>query len=489
MTVSLDQAFTQAMDAHRAGRLAEAEAGYRAVLAGQPRHANSLHLLGMLCMQTGRAPLAAELIARAVAVEPAIPELRLSLGNALQECGNIDAAIACFREAIRLRRDFAAAMVNLGNALTLRGQFDEAMAAFDGALSRQGGLAEAHNGRGVILAKRGDLAQAAEAYTMAVACRNEYPEAHSNLASALLSLGDFERGLPELEWRWKLPSMAPYRASFPQPLWRGQPLQGRTILLYAEQGWGDTIQFIRYAPLVAERGGRVIVRCPAELKSLMASVRGVSEATSDATLRFDMHCPVLSLPLALGTRMETIPSDCPYVKVGPVLSQQWAAKVRPHADGLKVGLVWAGSPAHAGDFQRSIALAQLAPLAKAKATFFSLQKGPAAVQAQHPPTGMKLIDHTADLHDFADTAALIANLDLIISVDTAVVHLAGAMAKNVWVLLSYNADWRWLLDRADSPWYPNLRLFRQKTRGDWAGVMEEVAEELLKIAGRRSGVD
>jgi hypothetical protein len=253
------------------------------------------------------------------------------------------------------------------------------------------------------------------------------------------------------------------------------------MLVYSEQGIGDTIQFVRYAPLLARRGARVILQCQPELKPLFQSLEGVDcvLSTSEALPPFDVQAPLLSLPLALGTTLESIPAQVPYLKADPALAEAWRAKLAPAGRCLKVGLAWAGNPKHRNDRNRSMPLSVLAPLAGVGGVrFYSLQKGDAAGQAKGPPPGMDLVDLTQELNDFADTAAFVANLDLVISVDTAAVHLAGAMAKPVWTLLPFFSDWRWLLDREDSPWYPTMRLFRQRTRGEWGGVVERVVKEL-----------
>jgi hypothetical protein len=255
-------------------------------------------------------------------------------------------------------------------------------------------------------------------------------------------------------------------------------------LIHTEQGLGDTIQFIRYAPLLAARGARVIVECPPDLADLLRTVAGVADVVPrpNPLPPFDVHAAVLDLPRLFGTTLATVPANVPYVTADPARGQKWFAKVTSSISvppGPRVGLVWSGNPKHANDRNRSIPLRAFEPLAAlTHVTFFNLQKGPAAGQMSDSTLTLKLIDHTAKLHDFADTAALIAHLDLVITVDTSVAHLAGALAKPVWVLLPKVPDWRWMLDRADSPWYPTMRLFRQDAIGDWAGVVRQVKEEL-----------
>ena len=267
---------------------------------------------------------------------------------------------------------------------------------------------------------------------------------------------------------------------FAQPPWDGSELNGKTVLLHAEQGLGDSIQFVRYVPMVRDRGGKVVLQCQPALSRLFTGLPGIDRVikNGDPIPRFDAHCPLLSLPRAFGTTLDSIPASVPYLTADPAAALDWAKRLADRP-GKKVGIVWAGRAGYVGDRTRSLSLTTLAPLACASGiTWYSLQKGYAAAQISDAPQGMELIDRTAELNDFADTAALIANLDLVISVDTAVAHLAGAMGKSVWTLLPYAPDWRWLLNRDDSPWYPTMRLFRQQRPGDWGEVIQRIAESL-----------
>jgi hypothetical protein len=266
-------------------------------------------------------------------------------------------------------------------------------------------------------------------------------------------------------------------------------LEGRTILLHAEQGFGDVIQFIRYLPLVEQRGGRIIVECQAELQRLFQTTAERCQIVirGQPLPAFDLHCPLLSLPRAFGTALANIPGTEPYLQADAEQVGRWQRRLGEFDSMVKVGLAWAGSPTHKKDRNRSMKLARLAPLGQAPGVrFFSLQKGATAAQAKTPPPGMDLVDWTEELKDFADTAALIANLDLVIAVDTAVVHLAGAMGKPVWTLLPFVPDWRWLLEREDSPWYPTMRLFRQNSWGDWDSVITRVADALSQWVKNRA---
>jgi hypothetical protein len=307
----------------------------------------------------------------------------------------------------------------------------------------------------------------------------------------LLLTENFEQGWPEYEWRLRTKNRL-----FPtlhQPVWDGTPLNGRSILVHAEQGLGDAIQFVRYLPMVRARGGHVIFKCQPDLFRLLRNCKGFDEIieqipASESAVQFDVHIFLLSLPGIFNTTLDTIPSEASYITANPNLVTQWQMRLG-HNEDFKIGIVWAGSPKHKGDRKRSCSLADFAPLANIPGlVFYSLQKGPASTEACNPPENMKLINLENELNDFTDTAAVIANLDLVISVDTAVVHLAGAIGKTVWTLLPFAPDWRWLQNRDDSPWYPRpnglagragMRLFRQTRPDDWAGVFEQVKKALI----------
>jgi Flp pilus assembly protein TadD len=485
---SIEQAMQLAIQNHQAGRLAEAEKIYRQVLTRQPGNPNALHLLGVIAAQLRQSDAAIDLIRRAITINPGAADYHNNLANALRDKGLLDEAAAAYRQAIRLKPNYVVAYNNLGNALCDLGQLDEGITVYHHALGLEPGHAGVHNNLGKALRDKGLVDKAVAALCEAIRLKPDYAEAHHNLSLVLLLKGDFVQGWPEHEWRWRLKSVDPRRHEFVQPQWDGTDLNGRTILLHPEQGMGDTIQFVRYVPMVANRGGKVVLQCQEQLLRLMQGLPGVEQLISIdlPPPPFDVHCPLMSLPLAFGTRMETIPAASRYLNIDGDLSRQWAARVA-NSTGLKVGIVWAGRAGYANDRNRSLPLSLLGPLGKvAGLTFFSLQKGEAAKQAS--PRGMELIDHTAELNDFTDTAALIANLDLVIAVDTAVAHLAGAMGKPVWVLLAYAPDWRWLLHRHDSPWYPTMRLFRQRSLGDWAEVVERVALALGEFRARGNHV-
>ncbi|HWY86690.1 MAG TPA: glycosyltransferase family 9 protein, partial [Gemmataceae bacterium] len=337
------------------------------------------------------------------------------------------------------------------------------------------------NNLGAALAELGELDQAAAVFQTIIQSRGDDADAHVNYAQTLLTRGQFQRGWAEYEWRLKRVSLAwPYT----QPQWTGEDLAGKTILLRSEQGLGDTIQFIRFAPMPAQGGAIVLLRCPPELTRLvtgMPGIKGLVPMDQPPPL-CEFQCPLLSLPFVLGTELPSIPTAVPYLVPEPALVRAWREKLDMHGQGFRVGLVWAGTALHKNDRNRSLPLRGLSAMAAiANVLYVSLQVGAPAAQLAAPPAGMKIVDVGTQLTDFADTAAVIANLDLVITVDTAVAHMAGAMGKPVWTLLSKVADWRWLLDREDSPWYPTMRLFRQKTRGDWAELMGRVAAALAEI--------
>src|SRR5262249_4226980 len=326
-------------------------------------------------------------------------------------------------------------------------------------------------------------------FRRASSLRPDYAEAQLADAFLLLQMGDFAHGLPQLEWRWRLPEKTP--RNFSAPLWRGESLDAKTILLPGEQAFGDSMMLLRYAPMVAARGARVVIEVPRALERLAGRLAGGPYTVLAAGMPlppFDVHCPLMSLPLTFGTTVETIPATIPYFAVAPDGVARWRARFATAA-GMKVGLVWAGNPIHKNDALRSIARDRLAPLLElAGLQWYSLQVGERSADLAELPSG-RITDLAAELTDFAETAAAISALDLVIGVDTAVVHLAGALGKPVWILQPFDPDWRWLLDRGESPWYPSARLVRQQTPDDWDNVIASVRTALLGVAdqARRPG--
>jgi tetratricopeptide (TPR) repeat protein len=412
-----------------------------------------------------------------------------NLGVMFQEKSRLGEAISAFQNAIRLNPYHADAYHDLGYVFHMNGQFNEAVGCYHKAIQVNSGMFDAYNNLGRVYQGIGQVNEAISSYRKALDISPEFAEAHCNLAMALLLTGDFEQGWKEYGWRWKLKDHSRY--DLPQPVWDGSDISGKTIFLYAEQGFGDTIQFVRFAPLVAERGAQVILECQKELKSLIQQLRGVHSVITreDPLPEFDVHCPLLSLPLVFNTTPESIPAKIPYVAPNTIMLQEWSDKVKNDNARLKVGIVWSGNPKNKADQFRSIPLESFLQLWKIAGGYYSLQKGEGSSQVKKLSEMFKLIDYTDEIHDFSDTAALIENLDLVICVDTAVAHLAGALGKPVWTLLPFNPDWRWMLNREDSPWYPTMRLFRQLSPGDWGSVMDNVEKELWKIMMQKDMVN
>jgi tetratricopeptide (TPR) repeat protein len=505
-----------AIAAYQAGQLEQAEHLCRQILAAQADLFDAIHLLASVQLARGKKAAALASYDRAIALRPDHAETHYNRGVALHESQRLPEALAAYERAIALKPDLAEAHNNAGNALSSLDRHDEALTSYGRALGLRPDFVEAINNRGVTLydlrrfgealadheralalrpdnpktlnnranalhaLKRHD--EALTDYERAVALQPDYAEAHWNCALARLRLGDFHGGWPGYEWGWKAGHRGTERR-FAQPRWTGtEPLNGKTLLLHAEQGLGDTIQFARYALLAADAGATVMIEAPPSLASLLSEIPNVRPVISRGSPlpAFDLHCPLLSLPLAFGTRLDTIPARVPYLNAPRARLTRWKARI-PRAQGLRVGLAWSGRDRP--DPHRSLALAQLAPLFDLPGVrFVSLQ--PETRPGDEPSLRGRhgLLHFGPSLSDFADTAAVIAQLDLVISVDTAVAHLAGALGKPVWILLPFLSDWRWLLDRDDSPWYPTARLFRQNKAGAWDAVVGRVREALGEFA-------
>lgn len=477
----------ESLACREAGRYEEAERFLYRALALAPGAAAIQLQLGDLFRARGRHDAALQCCLEAVRLAPDLAQAHNNLGNAHLDLGDVQNAIAGYRRAIALDEGLSEAHFNLAGALLRGGDPRGAAESYRAALRRRPDFAHAHLNLGFLLEEEGDCAGAIAAYRGAIAADPGLVEAHVNLGMQLLLAGRYEEGWDEYEWRLRYPEYGAAAAATQR--WDGAPLAGRTILLDCEQGFGDAIQFLRYAPLVAERGGRVVVRCPAELRSLFEGTPGVEAVVgrNQPPPAFDLHCPLPSLPKVFGTNAGNIPARMPYLQAPADRLAAWKARLAGSPGERKVGLVWASQSMHRTAPAKSLALEALAPLADVPGLrFFSLQKGDAARQAAHPPPGMRIDDLGSELADFSDTAAALANMDLVISVDTAVAHLAGAMARPTWTLLKFAPDWRWLLGRDDCPWYPTMRLFRQPRGGDWAAAIEEVAPALRQFAAGRT---
>jgi tetratricopeptide (TPR) repeat protein len=470
-----------ALVSHRQGALESALALYDAALALDPALAQVHNNRGAVLQALGRFEAAAESHRASLALRPASVEANLNLGAALHRLGRPQEAAASYRAALALEPDLAAAHANLGLALQAAGRSAEALPHHQRAAELQPDSAEFHNNLGLVLQDLGELPAAIAEFERAIARRPDFADAHMDLGIARLLTGDFAGGWPEYEWRLARDAVAqPNRAG---PRWDGGDPAGRTILLQSEQGHGDAIQFIRYAPLIAARGGRVLVSCRPPLRRLFETVGGVAGIVGDTppAPAFDGWAPMLSLPTLMGTSLATIPAGVAYLRADPGLAQSWRAPLAG-LRGLKVGVVWRGTSDHLNDRNRSTGPAQFARfLSLPGLAVVSLQQD--ARPDERAALGVEAFDAGPQLGDFADTAAMIANLDLVVSVDTAVAHLAGALGAPVWTLIPFAPDWRWLLDREDSPWYPSMRLFRQPAPGDWASVMDRVRAALSRLTG------
>ena len=439
--------FNDALALHRAGKLVEAEAAYKNILAVDSGHAATLVFMGVLAKERGCPSDALRLIDSALERDP-----QLAVG-----------------------------WVNRGVVLLMLGRPEDALASIDRALEINSDFTEALSTRGAALRDLRRPQEAIQCYQRARMLKPDLVQTYTDEGLCRLLIGDFAHGWRMYENRWKQIDFARDRRDYPQPRWLGQDdISERTILLWAEQGFGDTIQFCRYVNLLVQREAKVILEVHRPLKALLGRLAGSVEVFGwgEPLPPFDFHCPLMSLPLAFKTTLETIPADGPYLSADPQKVRDWSSRLGS-ANKRRVGLVWSGSPGHTNDAARSIPLAELlGSLGGVEASFVSLQKElrphDQAVLAARP----EILHFGESLRDFDDTAALIQAMDLVISVDTSVAHLAGALGKPVWILLPYVPDWRWLLDREDSPWYPTARLFRQPRLGDWECVLGEVAGAL-----------
>jgi Flp pilus assembly protein TadD len=525
MQPDIAQLLAQAWEQQRARNLDEAARLCEQALTADPENADGHHLLGVLACQLGHADVAHHHLGRALGQRPRDAALHGLIGTVCRTLGRPAEARASLEAALRLDPDSAAAHNDLGIVLAEQGALGEAVPHFAAAARLDPALAQAHynlaralggldrldaaiesyrqalrldpayvnarNNLGIELGRLGRDDEALAELAAALRLDPDDAAAHCNRAVVLLRLGRFAEGFAEYEWRWRTrPPKSPPR-DFGQPAWNGEDIGQGTLMLHAEQGFGDTLQFCRYAPMAARRCGKVYLEVPRALlrllrQSLAAENLEVIPRLADfpatqALPRADYHCPLLSLPRVLGTTLADVPADIPYLAADAAQAAAWSERLRD-LPGRRVGLVWAGLPQYADDAHRSLPLERLAPLgAVAGVTFVSLQTGAPAAQAAAPPPGLRLHDASAGLRDFADTAALVAALDLVISVDTAAAHLAGALGTEVWLLNRFDTDWRWLTGRPDSPWYPTMRIFRQPRRGDWDSVIADLSAELARF--------
>jgi tetratricopeptide (TPR) repeat protein len=468
----------------RVGEKDRAIAAYQRAIELNPDLAEPHANLGVIFRAMGRAREALQAYGRALELNPDCAEVHCNLGVALADLDRMEEAVACYYHALAINPKFANAHYNLANALRKADQHESAIEIYQRAIQCQPDLVQAWSNMGMSFNDLGLNDLALRAYDQAVDLQPEWAEARWNRALTHLLLGNFERGWAEFDCRNQIEP--PSSRTFPGQRWNGEDISGKTIVLNWEMGLGDSINFVRYASWVAQRAGRVVLEIQEPLRELCESVVGVDQVISikrdEPFVHYDVHCSLMRLPQLYRSDPATMPRSVPYLRPSIERIEKWKNRIGRCRSALRVGLVWAGSPEHQNDRQRSLPLATLAPLADAgDIEFFSLQRGAAADQAEHPPANMRLSNYAAEFENMAATAALIEQLDLVISVDTSVAHLAGAMGKPVWVLLAYVPDWRWMLERAETPWYPTMRLFRQPSIGEWSEPISRVCGELGKL--------
>jgi Flp pilus assembly protein TadD len=501
-----------------ADRVDEATDCFENALERNPNYAEAHNNLGVILNSCGQSLEAAQHCRQALAIRADFPEAHYNLANALKVIGQEDEAIDAYCRAVELRANYPEAWnnlgvvlagrdriteavvacqravelkpdegeahYNLGNAFRGQDELEKAAACYRRAIEFDGNPLRAHNNLGVVLQDLGQVEKGIACFRRAADIAPDDSGVRMNLAFALLLAGRLEEGWEELEWRRRTKKYAP--RTFPQPEWSGEDLEGRTILLHSEQGFGDTIQFIRYGSEIKRRGaGRIVVQCQRPLLRLLTNCPWIDELAEERELpQFDIHAPLMSLPRLFGTVLPTIPDHVPYLETQLNLVETWQPEFA--FEGTKIGLTWQGNPKHTRDRFRSIPLGVFEPLGDVPdIRLFSLQKGidPETLHAEGE--GLALVNLAPKLHDFAETAAALMHLDLVICCDSAVAHLAGALARPTWVLLPYSPDWRWLRGRSDSPWYPTIRLWRQSSPGDWMEVIDRVAHELWVNLNKR----
>ncbi|MCP3466299.1 tetratricopeptide repeat protein [Bradyrhizobium sp. CCGUVB23] len=474
---------------YRKGELEEAIAHYRRAIALDPDNLPALRLLGLVLHEAGHLHQAAATYQRTIARDPADHVITSNLGACLCELGLFDEAIAACERALELKADHAPAHTNLGIIFEKQGRVEAAVAAHRRAVVADPAYAKGHANLAVALRNAGEIDAALAASHQAIALDPEQPLAQYNHAHFLLMNGDFASGFEAYQWRRRCKTLSDGDPIFSEPEWRGEPLLGCRLLLFAEYGLGDALQFVRYLPMVAAQGGSIILQVQPALASLLRMMEGVTViARGEPLPPFDVQLPLMSLPRVFGTTLDTIPSNVPYLHPDPARVLRWRAAL-DGLSALKVGVVWAGNPRHKGDAQRSLLAEEVLPcLITPGVQLYSLQKEPR--EADVPvlaALGTDIIDLAPALGDFSDTAAAVAALDLVIAVDTSVAHLAGALGRPVWMLLPYALDWRWLRDREDSPWYPTMRLFRQRRPGEWDDPLMRMSAALAVLAAKHAG--
>lgn len=478
----LQAELNEAVVFHQMGQVDEAEIRYLRLLRKAPEIPVIYNNLGLVLLAQKRIGESIERLEKALKLDPRYLDAHSNLGNAYRHAGRFEESLASYERALEINPGFIQALGNMSNTYMDMGRFEDSENACRKGLKLAPEQPALFYNLGRALYEQARWDEAEAAYRETLSLNHNYPLAHWNLSHVMLLQGRFQEGWLEYEWRWRCPGFTTRTPDFQQPRWDGGDINGKTVLVYAEQGFGDTIQFVRYLPILASAGARVVFLCQPELARLMETVKGLDAIVTDVSALpdFDAHAPLMSLPLLTGMKTETdAPADLPYLRPPP----QGAAPVEGR-DGLAVGLVWAERASHPDEARRSLDLTDLKPLTEAPGChFYALHEPGRGDELSDPGMSDAVSDLGAQLGDFGDTARIVDSLDLVIGVDTAVIHLAGALHKPVWTLLPFICDWRWMLDREDTPWYPSMRLFRQTTDGDWAAVVERAANELAKRCG------
>lgn len=471
--------FQQAWSLHQSGQFDQALALYEQVIQAAPKHADALHLAGVILLQKGDAQRAADLMTRALKIDRHNASMYNNRGAAYAELRSYDFALSNYTRAIEIEKDFANAYNNRGCVLIKLYRLEEAVADFDRAIALKPGYFEAHNNRGNALSELRRYDEARQSYEAAVALAPQSADAHWNLGMLCLRLGDFEPGWYHSEWRLQRWRELGWKDPYPGERWDGkQSLSGRTIMVYCEQGLGDTIQFCRYAPLLAQQGARVLLEVQPTLVPLLATLPDVTlVARGSQPPAYDLCCPLLSLPMLLHTDLHNIPEAFVPVATDAPRQQRWQSLLGPRTR-ARVGVAWSGNANHVDDYKRSMSLSTFVQVLCDEVEWISLHKD--VRDSDRPTLGAcpQIRDFASQQGDFLDAQAMCEQLDLVITVDTSLAHLAATMGKPVWVLLPHNADWRWLTDRVDSPWYPQVTLYRQDRPGDWPGLLARVRQDL-----------
>jgi tetratricopeptide (TPR) repeat protein len=473
--------YNRATAAHSLGQSAPANDSYSRAIELNPAYAEAYFARGMLHEQSGRWQEALSDYGRAIAIQPCLKQAELHHANVLVQLKRWEEALASCDRALVCDPDDVIAHLHRGNVLRQLQRWDGALSSYNRAIALKPDQVDGHFNRGVLFEQLKRFLESVASYDRAIAIRPDFAPAHYNRALVLLATGDFLQGFENYEWRWKNrgPQLDPAAFHGTAPLWFGnESLDGKTILVFSEQGLGDTLQFCRYVKLLAGLGAKVLLEVQQPLVGLLANIEGASAVIQrgEVVQHFDYKCALLSLPLAFKTRLESIPSERKYIHVDPARIAQWQAKLGPRAR-PRIGLAWSGNVLYPNDDQRSMPIAKLVGHLPREFDYFCLQTDIRARDRESLNANPFIAEYSPD---FMDTAALCECMDLVISVCTSVAHLAGALGRPVWLLLAYRADWRWLEDRDDSPWYPSARLYRQVAIGDWGSVAARVGEELRR---------